>query len=168
MKTIIVGFSKAKSKWMVGSALIMWFTWRPFSHVYFKFKEDLYDDWTVDQSTGHGIGYMSQIGFDQNNLTVKEFALEISDELYVEILRTCHMNSGVKYGYLQNIGIFLVDCLSKVGIKVNKNPLPIGINCSEWMYYILEEIYGKWTEKDPALIKPGDVYDFLLLKEFNK
>lgn len=164
MKTIVVGFSKAKSKWEVGSTLIAWWMGEDFSHTYFKFKEDMFQDWTVNQSTGHGINYMAETSFLQNNVSVKEFSLNISDELYLEILTTCHVNAGVSYGYLQNIGILIVDLLAKVKINVRKNPLPIGINCSEWMFYVLEEVYGKWTDKDPALVEPKDVYNFLLSK----
>lgn len=161
MKTIIIGFSKGSSKWLIGSILIMWFTNKPFSHTYFKFKEDMYDDWTISQSTGHGVGYMCETRFNEFNTTVESFPLQISDDLYSKILKDCHANAGIDYGYLQNLGIFISTCLDKIGIHLKRNPLPIGTNCSEWLYHILVNVYGNWTDKDPALITPNDIRLYL-------
>lgn len=158
MQTIYIGFSKSH---LIGSKLISWFMNQEYSHTYFKFKEPWYDDNTINQSTGHGIGYMAESRFNENNTIVKEHCLQISDELFLELINECHQNAGVKYGYFQNLGIFVVNVLSKIGININKNPINDGVNCSEWMYYILEEVYGQWTDKDPNLVTPADIDDFL-------
>ena len=161
MKTIYIGFSKSN---LIGSKLISWFLNREYSHTYFKFQEPWYDDKTINQSTGHGIGYMAEHNFIKNNTIVKEYVLDISDELFLELVNDCHKNAGVKYGYFQNLGIFVIDVLSKLKINIKRNPINDGVNCSEWMYYILEEVYGKWTDKDPNLVTPADVEAFLQSK----
>ena len=158
MKTITIGFSHNN---MVGSRLISWFMRKPFSHTYLKFQEPWYSDQTINQATGHGLGYMSETRFKENNTVVREYSLQISEELFQEVVNNCHRNAGVSYGYLQLVGIFCVTILSKVGIKVSKNPLPSGVICSEWMYDILAEVYGPWTDKDANLVTPADIDSFL-------
>lgn len=162
MKTIIIGFSKHKGSWAIGSDLIRWFMKRDFSHTYFKFKENLYEDHTICHATGKGVNYMSETTFLEHNEPVAEFELEISDSLFDELLQDCHKFAGANYGYLQNVGILIVRVAAKIGIKMNKNPLNDGINCSEWGYYILEEIDGEWIHIDPNLVAPDQVYDYLV------
>jgi hypothetical protein len=161
MKTIYIGFSCSGK---IGSKLISWFMRKPFSHTYLKFQEPWYKDQTIHQATGHGLGYMSENIFNSECTVVKEFPLQISDELFLEVVTNCHNNSGANYGYFQLLGIFMVDVLSKIGIKIKKNPIRGGIICSEWMYDILTEVYGKWTDKDPNLVDPSDIYAFLMTK----
>lgn len=168
MKTIIIGFSKSKHSWAIGSDLIRWFMNKDFSHTYFKFKEDLYEDYTICHATGKGIIYMSEQTFSLSNKTVAEFELTISENLFDELLQDCHKYAGANYGYFQNLGIFLVRCLNKIGIKLNKNPIDDGINCSEWLYYLLREVDGEWTKTDPNLIAPDEVYNYLMERNYGK
>ena len=162
MKTIIIGFSKHRGTFAIGSDLIRWLMRRDFSHTYFKFKEDLYEDHTICHATGKGVNYLSETTFNASNQPVAEFELSISQELYDELLQDCHKHAGENYGYFQNIGIFIVRLLQKINIAVSRNPINEGINCSEWAYYLLEEIDGKWTNTDPNLIAPDEVYDYLV------
>lgn len=162
MKTIIIGFSKNEGSWAIGSRLIRWFMHRDFSHTYFKFKEDLYEDHTIFHAVGKGLIYVSERSFLKHNTPVAEFELTISNELFDELLQDCHTNAGNDYGIFQNLGIAVVRGLSKIGIKIDRNPINDGINCSEWAYYLLEEIDGKWTQTDPNLIAPDQIYDYLI------
>ena len=159
MKTIQLGFSTHK-KFALFSWLIKKVLNRQFSHSYFKFQEN-YSDKTVFHAVGKGLIYISETTFIEQNTTIKEFDLSISDELFLELMEDCHKNAGKDYGFLQNLGIAIIRGLAKLGIIINKNPINDGINCSEWLYYILEEIYGKWIDKDPNLVAPDDVFDFL-------
>jgi len=163
MKTIIIGFSRNKNN-AIGSELIQKFMGKPFSHTYFKFKEDLYKDYTIFHAIGKGLVYMSETTFLEHNLPIYQFEIQILDELFNELMEDCHINAGKHYGFMQNIGIAIVRSLKKININITKNPFNEGINCSEWMYYILEEIYGKWTPVDPNLIAPDEVCDFLLAR----
>lgn len=161
MKTITIGFSKNTNSWAIGSLLIRWFMNRPFSHTYLKFKEDQFSDSTISQETGAGCGYISETRFLSVDTVVAEFPIQISDELYAEIMQDCHKYAGVKYGYLQNLGLAYARIMARLGIRLKRNPISDGMNCSEWMCYILMEVYGKWTDLDPNLVAPDDVYSFL-------
>lgn len=160
MKTVYFGFSRPNHR-MLGSEVIQKYMKTDFSHTYFKFKEELFEDHTIFHSVGKGLSYISETNFKSHNIVVIEFALAVPDDLYIELLQDCHNNAGVKYGFLQNIGIVLVDLLNRLGLRINKNPIDDGINCSEWIYYLLEAVFGKWVDKDPNLITPEDAYLFL-------
>lgn len=160
MKTITVGFSCHKG-FAPGSKIIKLILNRPFSHTYFKFKEDLLEDFTVFHAIGRGLSYVSYTNFKEHNNVVAEFDIEITDELYIELLNDCQKHASIQYGYMQNLGIVLVRGLSRLSITIKRNPFTKGINCSEWVYYILEEIYGNWIDSDPNLVGPDQVFDFL-------
>lgn len=161
MKTIIIGFSRHKGN-AIGSELIQKYMGTKFSHVFFKFKEPHYVDNSIFHAVGRGLSYVSETRFLHSNTIAKEFVITVSDETYYELLNDCQQNSGIKYGFLQNIGILLVDCLNKLGCSISKNPINDGINCSEWVAYLIEEMYGKWTDKDYNLVTPLDVYNYLI------
>ena len=163
MQTITIGFSKHHGN-AIGSSLIQWFMGRPYSHTYFKFKEDRYKDKTIFHAVGHGTVYISETTFLENNVPVYEFEIEISDELFNELMIDCHQNAGKSYGYMQNLGLVLVRTLNRIGFDIKKNPIDDGINCSEWIYYILEEVYGQWTATEPNLVAPDEICDYLLKK----
>lgn len=161
MKTIIIGFSKHRG-FAIGSWLIRLVLQRPFSHTYFKYKEPEYQDGTVFHAVGKGLIYISETSFLEHNEPVSEFNLSISDDSFAGLMQECHKIAGRDYGYLQNIGIALIRWANKIGFNIKHNPLNDGINCSEWAADVIEEVYGKWTDKDPNLIAPDDVYKYLV------
>lgn len=161
MAKIIIGFSTSNHNFAIGAEAIKLFMNRPFSHTYFKYKDDLYTDHTIFHAIGKGLSYVSENMFIVNNKIIKEFSFEIENNLYHELLIFCHKNAGIKYGFLQNIGVAIVKIANKLGFKINKNPLNDGVNCSEIMFYILKHVYGNWINKDPNLVDPEDVYNFL-------
>jgi hypothetical protein len=164
MKTIVIGASRNR-QCKVGSLLIQWHMGTNYSHVYFKFQEELYTDATVFHAVGKGMQYVSYTNFLEHNIPVHEFELIISDEIYAELMQDCHKNSGKVYGFLQNLGIFLVDTWNKLPFKkIHRNPIDDGVVCSEWTAWILEDCYGKWTDKDYNLVKPIDIVEYLLKK----
>lgn len=163
MKEIKIGFSTHKG-FAPGSKLIRWYTKRDFSHTYFKYKDSTFTDHTIFHAVGKGLSYVSETNFLKHNTVVREFTMLVPDELFHLILNICHQKSGQDYGYLQNLGILIVELLSKVGIKLKENIINDGVNCSELMCYLLTEVHGKWIKKDADLVTPADVYDFLVKK----
>lgn len=161
MKTIYIGFSRHK-RFAIGSWAIQKFMNKPFSHTYFKFKEEKYTDHTIFHAVGKGMIYVAEMTFLEKNEIVAEFAIHISDELFDELLQDCHKNASRKYGYLQNLGVVIVRWAAKIGIKMKKNPINDGINCSEWIWWILQEVEGKWTETEPNLVGPDECYNYLV------
>jgi hypothetical protein len=132
-----------------------------FSHTYLKVQLPLMQEMTVLHATGAGLFPAAYSHFLEKNIPVREFELDISDRQLAEILNMAHRNFGEKYGFLQNFGVLLVQSLEKLGIKESRNPLSDGINCSEWLYEVLTDLYGPWTNKDKNLVTPKDVYEYL-------
>jgi hypothetical protein len=161
---ITIGFSYHKG-FAIGSWAIRMFLNKPFSHVYFKYKEKDLNTPTIYHAVGKGLTYISEDNFHKENETVSEFKINISEELFKELKNDCHEHASMDYGFFQNFGIVAVRALARIGIEIKKNPINDGINCSEWAFYILEEIYGKWTECDPNLVGPDQVFDFLKANE---
>lgn len=141
------------------SSLIRWYLGRSFSHTYIKLQLSELEEPSVFHAVGKGVSILSYSNFLKMNVAVKEFELEISEELYLGICNEFHDFAGTSYGALQNLGIILYD----KGI-VKKNPFSTGINCSEWVAYCLEEVFPKdWDShsRDFNSIKPSEIYDYL-------
>lgn len=104
MKTIVIGASRNR-QCKPGSLLIQWHLGTNYSHIYFKFKEDMYEDATVFQAVGKGMQYISYNNWLEHNVPIHEFEMQVSDEIYIELMQDCHKNSGKAYGFQQNIWI---------------------------------------------------------------
>ena len=144
------------------SVAIRWYLNSEFSHTYFKIQLPGLTDSSVLQANGQGVGICSYMNFKKKNAVIKEFDIEISDELFLEIYNEFHDRSGVKYGYIQNLGILLSE---QVGLRIN--PFQDGMVCSEYLAYCLEEIFpDDWNSatQDFNLVTPKTVYDYLLVK----
>jgi hypothetical protein len=156
---ITIGFSKHKGFAPMSNA-IRWYLGTPFSHCYIKIKLDEFNDSSVLHAIGKGVVIMSYNNFLTQAESIKEFDLEISEDLYKEICDDFHKLVGVtKYGFGQNIGILIARAL-----KLKKNPINDGVNCSEWAAYCLEEIDpDMWNskEEDFNLITPLEVFNYL-------
>jgi hypothetical protein len=160
---IYVGFSHNRNG-AIGSKLIRWYLDSQFSHVYLRTQLPLLSETTVLHATGDGLYPMSYSNFLKKNIPVVEYTIEISDEKFYQIINLAHMSFGQKYGFAQNLGIVIQKILTRLGIREDDNILDDGVNCSEWIYEVLEEVYGQWTEKDKDLVTPKDIYEYLYHK----
>lgn len=163
MKRVWIGFSKKNA---IGSKLIRAFLCSPFSHTYFRFKDDNLNDSMIFHAVGKGLVFISNENFIKHNEKVSEFEFGISEELYIELRNECNKYAGLQYGIFQNIGLAIMKYLN-----LNKNPLNDGINCSEWVSYCLEELYPEeWSSlyKDFNSVDPKQVYEYLINKKANR
>lgn len=160
---IYVGFS-AHIGFAPGSWALRLLMGVPFSHTYFKFKDPILNDNTVFHAIGKGVNYVSEPNFLVHNKIVKEIAMEIDEILFYELLNECHENASKDYAYLQNIGILGVRILARFGINIKKNPFTYGINCSEWISYILRQVDSNFNNKfkdiDDNLIGPDQIFNY--------
>lgn len=162
MKRIKIGFSKNK-KGKIGSKLLQWYMRKEYSHCYIEFDtSERLDDVTIfHASMNTGVGYWSGHYFYSQNLTTIYYETYISDEMYTQLRKRLHKVSGHNYGFLQNIGILVVDMLNKVGIKVN-NPFTDGYNCSEILYDVLHTLVPDYKIKyKPNVIRPDHVEEII-------
>lgn len=160
MYKVWIGFSKNHK---IGSYLIRCYLDSNFSHTFFRFKDDSFEDSMVFHAVGKGLTFISETNFLKENVRVDEFKLDISEELYIELRNACNKHAGLHYGYLQNIGLVLMKIFC-----LNNNPLNDGINCSEWVAYCLEEIFPEdWdsSKMDFNNVSPTDIHDYLSNKE---
>lgn len=152
MKTITIGFSKSKKKCAFGSALIRWYLGTPYSHVYVKFEARAYERTLIYEAVGAGVRFVGSNVWSQSHEEVDSFEIQISDENYKKIMQFCIDNSGLEYGFFQNIGILIADAL-----KMKDNPFTSGENCSEAIGEVLA-LEGYKVDKDFNLLTPKDIH----------
>ena len=137
------------------SWLIQAFQGEPFSHVYIR------DNDVVYHAIGAGVLKMSYDEFKAHNTVVHEFYLMFDDNTKAKLIDKLESLLGTKYGYMQNLGIILVDGLNRwCGIRIG-NPFTSGVNCSQYVYEALKTVIPYIKEMDPETIRPDDVYDIL-------
>lgn len=156
MRTIDICFSKPiNRKCDIGSRLIKWYMGTPYSHVSFHFNVEKYDATLVYEAVGSGIRFLCKEKWEQHAVTIKSYRLTVSDEIYNKIMKVCIRYAGGEYGHLQNLGIVIADILN-----LDKNPFPAHENCSELLYFLLEEA-GYKANKSSGLITPRDIDEML-------
>lgn len=175
MKSIVVGFSKSKKKFALGSLLIRLYQWTKFSHTYIRLLvgNRFPSDKILHASEGL-VQNMSGTQFDKKHEVIVEYEITIPDiivkdklkntqsTLYSALISIMHETAGDNYGMMQNIGILYVDFMKKFFNKTVKNPWSKGWNCSEFVASILALIYPKEFGKlDPNTITPKQVEQIL-------
>ncbi len=131
MASIIVGFSRAKSPFKIGSTLIRISEGRPFSHAYFRYTCPISGKQMVNQASHGYINEMEYEIFKQDNIVVEEYELTCKEEEHKDLLIFLRSNLGRKYSQMQ---IFVIGCMKVLGIK--KNVYVDGDKadiCSEWV-----------------------------------
>ena len=111
----------------------------------------------IYQASSTMLNYMSKPIFLTHNEIIKEFTLELSNEQYFNLMKTCMSHAGLEYGILQVFGIIIAETLS-----LQENPFADEEKyiCSEWVAEQLETLGYKF-DKDLDLVKPIDIYDVL-------
>jgi hypothetical protein len=175
MKKIIVGFSRSKKKFPIASWAIMAYQCTKFSHTYIRLltKGKFPSDKILHASEGL-VQNMSGTMFDLKHQVIDEFEISIPDILvldkttndkvpmYKALVNIMHETSGDNYSLLQNFGILYVDFMRRIFKKRVKNPFTKGWNCSEFVAFILKNVYPKQFNKlDINTVTPKEVYDIL-------
>lgn len=152
MKKITIGFSKSTKKFAIGSLLIRAYMGTPYSHVYLKFHSPSLDRTLIYEAVGKGVRFIGSERWSEHAVEVDSFDIEVSDESYVKILQYCVDNSGIEYGFFQNLGIIWANIC-----RLARNPVDDGDNCSETIGEILA-LNGYKIEKDLNLLTPKDIW----------
>lgn len=160
MRRLTIGFSRNRQG-KIFSRILQWYLKTDISHCYIKYETDeLIGDNAIYQSIfGKGIGYMSEQVFLKDNIQVREYQIELSEEMYCKVRKDLFLQCGKDYGFMQNIGIFIVDSVRRI-LKLNiKNPFKGGQNCSELILrHLLKEAYPKETEGlEPNTVSPKQI-----------
>lgn len=152
---IIIGFSRAKSPYKIGSTAIRLYLNRPYSHVYLNFYSETLQRSIIYEAVGAGVRFIGLNNWLEHAAVIKEYEIEISHEDSIYLRQWCIDNAGEDYGYLQNVGLIFANILS-----LQQNPFKQGINCSELIAIILQK-YGYTFNKPLDLITPADIEDSL-------
>lgn len=162
MESIVIGFSRARSKYAILSRLIRLIDGNvPFSHVFIMWYSDSLKRTMIYEARGNGVNFTNYKSFIEINQVTHVKALPVTKAQKTEVLQFCVDNARTDYGYSQVLGIGLVKLLKLVGISI-KNPFTGGNVCSEIALKVL-----KITNKTPAkdldldLITPLDIYKLL-------
>jgi hypothetical protein len=162
MSKIIVGFSKSKLKFPIGSWAIRAYQGTPFSHTYIRVESKRPDrsDHILHASEGI-IQHMSGTQFDKKHQVVYEYEIDIPEEKFMELKNAMHELSGANYSVMQNLGIVLVDFMAIFGKHI-KNPWQKGWNCSEFVMDMLKLVFpGKYDHIDSNTVTPKQLRNML-------
>lgn len=97
---IIVGFSRARSKFKVASSINQLVENRPYSHVYLKFV--LFNVIMVAQASHGYVNFISFMKFDSENETIYTYRLSCENDCFSKVLLPKIFNLlGSKYSYTQ-------------------------------------------------------------------
>ena len=162
MEKIVVGFSRPK-KFKAFAWLIMKGFGTPYDHVYIKFHSDSYDRDIIYQASKMMINFMGGKLFNDENIVVKEFDIEITPDSKKAMMQFAIDNAGKPYSMKEIFGLAWVKINSWFGRKI-PNPLRDGNDayvCSVIATYILENYAGKDIPGDFEDVTPKDLYDYL-------
>lgn len=160
MKTIIIGFSKPKSKFAFIGHLIRLYTGADYSHCYIKFPASQ----LISQASKGTVNFTHEAVFLQSNVIVKEFHIPVTTTQFEQVARYAIRTAGKSYSYLQIMGIMIADLL-----RLDRNPLDMEKEtfiCSEYLGQILR-LLGIQLDKHLSLLTPKDLY-IKLVKIYEK
>lgn len=166
MDSIVVGFSKAKHWYKLGSKLICLVDNAPFSHTYIRFYAQKYDTWLIYEAKGAGVNFCSIDNFNDHATVVEEYLINITEEAKNKTVGYAIKNCGNPYGVIQLVGMAWVMLLKRLGCKSPKNPFTKGTVCSELVGHILRDCLGEDVPQDLDIASPKDIN--ILVKKIHK
>lgn len=154
---LIIGASRNN---LIGSKLIQWWTDANYSHVYARWTLKTQGRDIVYQASHGMVHYRSFDNFVKDNIVVREFVLDLTDEQFKKFSRKCIDLAGEKYSRLELLQIFIRD-VSDGRLMFQDQP---GYICSELMCELLEDL-GIKINKPKYLVRPDDIVKALEIYE---
>lgn len=154
---MIIGFSKARSPFAIGSKIIAAAEKSDFSHVFMRCPDtDTKLDMVYQASHGY-VNTMTYSRFTTQNVVVKEYTLPTTPEQHTEMLTFMKSNLGVPYSRLQ---IVIIAVKKLLHIKLDIHNGTSAEICSEFGARVAK-IDGITTPSDLDYETPSDL-DHLL------
>lgn len=154
---VIIGCSRNRDN-KIGSELIQWWDNTDYSHIYVRWWLTTQEREVVYHAAHGMVHFLSLDNFQKNNVIVKEFVLELTDEQFKRFSAKCIDLAGQKYSHIELIQIVISD-ISNGKIKFEDQP---GFICSELVGSLLKEL-GYGFDKPTFLLKPIDIINALEL-----
>lgn len=130
MRRLIIGFSRAKSIFKIGSIAIQKADCRNYSHCYIRYTCDSTKVELIAQASHGFVNMVSKDIFLEQNIIVKEYAVDCTEEQYLTLLIFVHNNLGKPYSKLQ---LILIAIKKLVHIEVNYHDQGASYICSEFV-----------------------------------
>lgn len=161
-RTFYIGLSRSRDS-KVGSVLLQTYMNTDYSHTFFELDhKHLFGENTIFHATmSSGVSYWSSGNFDKVNIKTHLYKIDMEELAYKTMRGKLHRMAGEHYGFMQNLGILLVDGLRNLGINV-RNPFRDHANCSELVFYALVELHPELADKyKPNTIRPDHIHEIL-------
>lgn len=160
MDSLIVGFSKPRSKIAILSKLIRLVQGTEFSHVYVAWDSEWLDTRIIYEASGSMVHFIDQDRFNQKVIVVHEVSIPISKECKKKVVRFAMHKASSPYSVKQLGKIFLYKVLTSLKLPCSwlKKDDRVSYVCSELVSQILIECLGEKMDQDLDVITPADVY----------
>jgi hypothetical protein len=156
MAKIYVGFSYPKC-FKIGAYAIKKWQGMEYSHVYLRFESSNLKVPSSVYHAAHGMVHFREFEkFKNDNLVIKEYCLEVSEQDRLETLINCMYLGGEVYGYLELVKILVTDVAHSLGCTV-KTCNSVGYICSELVGELLICRLKLTFNKPTYLLKPIDI-----------
>jgi hypothetical protein len=157
---IKVHFSTYK-KWNIFSALIRLVENSEFSHS--SIECEVLGKPLIAHATEYRVNVVSTRKFYRENTIFHTFEFELNEQEEEKFMELLYDTLGISYGWWTAVGIVISRLLSLVGIKnkkffTDKNKT---LFCSEFVWYVLNEMGINVTNFDPELDGPKKLYEGL-------
>lgn len=156
---IYIEFTTPRSKWALYSRIIRWVQKTSYSHVRLRFyyKKDAY---VFEAIKGKVI--FRHLKFDDltNVQIVHKFKIHTTEEQAKQIYFECFQMQGIKYSFLQALGIGIANLLN-----LKQNPFPNNETaqiCSETVYRVLKNTCNIDIVLDAERIGPKELYNAMV------
>jgi len=151
---ISIGFSTPK-KTKISSALIKFWTGKPYSHVFITWKSEKLNRTLVYHASSGSVHFLSIDSFKKNNNILSMYNLNIDNEQYLHLVRKCIDLAGERYGYLELLKIVINDVCALINIdcKMINNR---GYICSELLGELLSDLGAKFN-RPVFLLRPDHI-----------
>jgi len=154
MSKIVVGFSRPR-KFKIGSLFIRaWQGFTQYSHVYLKFENRWLGVDVVYQASHGNVNCIEYNNFINDNIIVKEFVLDASDDKIRQAVRSCIFLLQKPYGYFGLLKLVLKKAFNFSA----KGDGTRSLHCSELACIICPDLM---VDKDPDFVEPIDLYKYL-------
>lgn len=152
---IVIGFSRAKSVWKIGSKFIAESEKRNYSHAYIKIVDPFTRVTLVYQASLGMVNIYNYDLFMEHNIIVEEYVMGVDQNQYKEILTFLHQNVGKPYSKKQ---ILLLAIKKLLKFEIQYENRDEEFVCSELAVRVIE-IYTPGTTYDTNVdyVTPSDL-----------
>lgn len=162
---IIIGFSRSRSPWKLGSTAIQLAEKRNFGHAYVKISCPITNKPLIAQASHGSVNMMALPIFLQNNIVVKEYEIECTDIEFQDLMNFICDNLGVPYSQWQIIEIAIKKVIHFEIKSYNKDKYFI---CSEFAARACQIIRINVPDTNLDYFTPSNLEFVLGMAVYNK